>query len=653
MLKLLGELDDRFVDEAGAQNADELKKLNIRNKKRKRRIVTLVCAAILLTVAMLWLFVPYRTTPPSVSKYNNSTYYDLICTINVMTYEKPRYKNNFDMICRQLSSIGKKRSPTATAPYVVDEEIYSEVTDNQVEGVIEADLFKRSDKYIYYLDTDRIVVYSINGIESAEVGSYELRKDLKAQKYGKCDFFGIYLSKDCKTLYVLGNNYYDGLKITALISYDVSNPAAINKIDAIYFSGSYFSSRMINGKITVVTKSEFYRDYLDFDNKKTFLPYTIKDQTYDYLKSDEIVMAQNPTNATYLSVFNVDTDGLEVTDKIAYLSYSSDNMYVTNDKLYLSFTYYDTVEILDVKRVIPQTEISCVDIGDKFTHMGTVCIDGKIDDRYSMDEYDGILRVFTTTTRYRETYGKYVKKMIAERVLNADLYCIDVDTFEIAASVKSFAPEGESVKSARFDKNMAYVCTSVELTDPVFFFDLTDIQHITYTDTGIISGLSTSLVNFKDGYLLGIGVGDRNTLKIEVYKQGEEKVESVSSFELIGAGYSFDYHSYYIDRENGFVGLGIKYYKASDYREWEKYKDSMVQIYGVDRSNYYGNGIIRYLLLKFDGEKLVPVVNSELGDQQVHVDEQGLVRATLIDGYLYTVTRFGLFVQRIPQKFLN
>jgi hypothetical protein len=57
--------------------------------------------------------------------------------------------------------------------------------------------------------------------------------------------------------------------------------------------------------------------------------------------------------------------------------------------------------------------------------------------------------------------------------------------------------------------------------------------------------------------------------------------------------------------------------------------------------------------LKFDGEKLVPVVNSELGEKEEHLDEPGLVRATIIDGYLYTVTGYGLFVQRIPQKFLN
>ena len=74
MLNLLSELDDRFVDEAGVQNTDELKKLNIRNKKCKRRIVTLVCAAILLTVAMLWLFVPYRTTPRNMKMFQFSTY---------------------------------------------------------------------------------------------------------------------------------------------------------------------------------------------------------------------------------------------------------------------------------------------------------------------------------------------------------------------------------------------------------------------------------------------------------------------------------------------------------------------------------------------------------------------------------------------------
>ena len=72
--------------------------------------------------------------------------------------------------------------------------------------------------------------------------------------------------------------------------------------------------------------------------------------------------------------------------------------------------------------------------------------------------------------------------------------------------------------------------------------------HITYKDTGDIKGYSSSLVDFGDGYLLGIGYGnDRNTLKIEIYVETENGVVSLCSYERRDTQFSEDYKSYYIE----------------------------------------------------------------------------------------------------------
>ena len=103
----------------------------------------------------------------------------------------------------------------------------------------------------------------------------------------------------------------------------------------------------------------------------------------------------------------------------------------------------------------------------------------------------------------------------------------------MVAKVERFAPKGETVRSVRFDGDYAYVCTAIQLTDPVFFFDLSDLSNITYKDTGTISGFSTSLVDLGDGFLMGIGVGSLSTtLKVEIYVEGEQGVESYCSYEL-------------------------------------------------------------------------------------------------------------------------
>ena len=158
------------------------------------------------------------------------------------------------------------------------------------------------------------------------------------------------------------------------------------------------------------------------------------------------------------------------------------------------------------------------------------------------------------------------------------------------------------MRSVRFDGTDAYVCTAVELTDPVFFFDLSDVNNITYKDTGNIEGFSSSLVNFGNGYLLGIGRGSAwDTLKVEVYAEGANAVESVCSFELAQAAWSEVYKSYYIDRQNSLLGLGY-----------------------IDK---YGES--RYMVLLFDGYEMSAVLDTHLaGDPET-------MRGVYIDDWFY------------------
>jgi uncharacterized secreted protein with C-terminal beta-propeller domain len=137
------------------------------------------------------------------------------------------------------------------------------------------------------------------------------------------------------------------------------------------------------------------------------------------------------------------------------------------------------------------------------------------------------------------------------------------------------------------------------------------MSNITYTDTGVIEGYSSSLVNFGENTLLGIGYGDnRSTLKIEVYAEDGGKVESLCAYEKPGFGFSEDYKSYFIDRENGLVGLAVS-----------------------DQTT--GNLKFRYILLAYNGYELVEVENV-LFDGYIDI---AFARAALADGYFYVMAR--------------
>ena len=138
-----------------------------------------------------------------------------------------------------------------------------------------------------------------------------------------------------------------------------------------------------------------------------------------------------------------------------------------------------------------------------------------------------------------------------------------------------------------------------------------EFLYFVWTDTGIIDGFSSSLINFGE-YLLGIGRSDVWGLKIEAYAQGEGKVESLAKFELRCA-YPVEYKAYFIDREHNLLGMAVM-----DYEIKEPY----------------------YMLLQFDGEQFYRI-------QKLPMERFADARAAMIDGWLYVLYDDQLIVQQV------
>lgn len=625
-----GAADGKFVSEAAPYK--------VIKPKRARLAATLIAACLCLTllVCNLWLFIPFNTDPPDVSRYADSEYYGIIQRLNELTHEKPKYKNNAEKLMAELNDgfryvtdggflkgensldgTAMPDAPTLESPG--DGNSYEEITDNQVEGVIEADRIKRSDSHIFYLNDNVLRVYDIAGENTKEVGSYTFDADgLDITGGGSLNYYvskwEFYLSSDCKTVTVI-TQYFEkdaySQRYVKLISLDVSDPESIVKKGEFTITGSYKSSRNTNGSILLLTEFEFSKNTLDFDDETTFLPQINEGDGFRSIPSDGIVCPEELNTTRYTVVIKLNEKDLKLQGSAAFLSYT-DKVYVSNEHVFLTRVFADKKKNGDGTYVRnSMTEISCLAYGGEgFERKGSVTVRGYIKDQWSMDEYEGILRVFTTTNATVVSERTYSNGSVSADVImtatgnsNASLYCIDLSTFKTVASVIDFAPPREEIQSVRFDKEMAYVCTSIELSDPVFFFDLSDLNNITYKDTGTIEGFSTSLINLGNGYLLGIGRGGSwGSLKIEVYEETEDGVRSVCSYERENVEYSTEYKSYYVDRENRIVGLGI-----------------------MDRN--YGRSA--YIVLHFDGYELTELVNEPLLGQPY------AMRGVCIDGYMY------------------
>lgn len=624
-----------------------------RAHRRNAVVVTSICLAV--SILAVVLFVPYSTTPPDVSMYAGSDYYNLIQRLNEATYQKPRYKNNFEALVDNLDFGLRKGGLTMAGPmpmapgdapnYELNEGSsngnYEEVTDNQVDGVIEPDLMKRSDQYIFYFLGLRLQVYSIAAEESELVGEFTLPANCKSED-GTLDFSGaeLFLSEDCKTLTLVSEGFWypNGSKyqhyFTGLINIDVSDPTNITIKNEWYFVGRYVAARMVNGCILLVCNTTIGKNEIDFENPSTYVPQYGVPEDMKCISGENIVCPQSVDNLQYTVISKLDAQNLKMEDCLALLSYSQE-LYVSEDTIYATHSYTEiNQEKFDNNfQQKTMTEITGISYsGEGLEILGTIALEGNVKNQYSMDQYEGVLRVVTSTTvRYfKETfYGEFASTTTSAVDRNVNLYCIDLSNWEIAAEVIAFAPDGEDAQSVRFDGYNAYVCTAEVITikDPVYFFDLSDMDNITWKDTGTIDGYSTSLIQMGDGYLLGIGFGEERTLKIEVYKETESGVISVCSY-VQDTLFSSEYKSYYIDRKRKLIGVPI--YN----RFYTEDRHSMVDI--------------KYILLSFDGSRLNVIKEIDCITMSDHFSASR-VRSDLIGEHLYLLCYNKIIVERLER----
>ena len=601
-------IDEEYIEEA-----------DIRKTKQplpwRRLIAVAACVAVVLAGAgAFWLMAPDSDPiPPQLRPYQDSEYFPLIQKLDAY-YQSLGYSNGngtvtFPATMAPTLGMPELDGSTGTPDYSEGGQSYQETTDNQVEGVIEADLIKRSDKYIYYYGQNVLNVYSIEGENSKKVGSYAFERSDAGQQDE------IYLSEDCKTVTRISVEYGESC-CTKIISLDVSNPEHIVEKSRVSLNYIMDTSRKVDGTILLMGTYGITRE-LDYSDPSTFVPQIATPDGTVCVPMNNIILPDELKTTVYTVICKLNENTLELMGSAAFLSYAN-GVYVSKDNIFAT-RYYTEEETKDnVTSATTMSEIAAISYsGDSLTPIGSVSIAGMVKDQYSMDEYNGILRVATTTrVSTSETYtidGEEMVKFTPAKT-SASLYCIDLSTWKVVAKVENFAPEGETVRSARFEGDIAYVCTAKALTDPVFFFDLSDLSNITYTDTGTIEGFSTSLISFGDGYLVGIGVGNTSsTLKLEVYQETDDGVKSVCVHQIQGAYYSPDYKSYLIDREHQLIGLGI-----------------------IDRTTSAGRRNTRYLLFSYQEGQLILVGTVEYDD----VYRPQYIRSVYIDGYLYVFAQY-------------
>ena len=380
---------------------------------------------------------------------------------------------------------------------------YSE-TNVRTEGVDEADIVKTDGKYIYILRKQSdLTIVKADGAELSEISTIHFFDNPDWTAGGR-EFF-INGSK----LHIISQDYevredddyyyyYSRMRqVTDVLTYDISDPAAPVFEGRMRQNGQYREARMNGGKLYIF--SVWYPDIDDDYADSMIVPQAGgKD-----IPAEQVCIPDIVTEAEMLIVTSVDPENpSEILDSKALVS-GAEQLYVSGSGIYAAN--------VDYRSSRTRTEIV------KFTYedgaiegraAGT--IRGTVKDTFSIDEYDGNLRVLTT---YQGTDRGELIELLND-IFDLDigggdrwtrhnaLFILDENMNRIGKL--SNLAEGEEIKSARFFGNIAYFVT-FRNTDPLFTADLSDPRSPKILGQLKIPGFSAYLHPMGDNLLAGLG----------------------------------------------------------------------------------------------------------------------------------------------------
>lgn len=307
--------------------------------------------------------------------------------------------------------------------------------------------------------------------------------------------------------------YYGGAyeNITMAVAYDISDRKKPVEEWRVFQDGNYISSRLIGDELVLL--SNYYVDITDDEEKvrENCIPENSCDgKEFSRVSVNDICIMDKIYDTSYLVASVLDTDD-ENTLKTEAVLGAGENVYCTTETLYATSTDYDwenerMAEVFDLSST-QKTQIYKFDIRDyDIKYQKNAAVDGSALNQFSMDEYNGYLRIATTSGNWGDSLVNQV-------------YVLD-ENLETVGLLKNIA-KGERIESVRFTGNTAYVVTFVQ-TDPLFVIDLTDVTAPKILGELKLPGYSAYLHPVGDGLVMGVGLdgtesGTNGGMKVSLF----------------------------------------------------------------------------------------------------------------------------------------
>lgn len=431
-------------------------------------------------------------------------------------------------------------------------------TNVREEGVGEADIVKTDGGRLYIVNGQTVEIVGIEAAEMEELAELRLADDCYiAELYVQDDRLVIIYTRTEPS--VDGDGYYNNYRdYTNALVYDISDRTNPVKMGNNSQSGYYNTMRVRDGYVYVI--SNFYADAAA--SRADTAAYIPEVQGRAMAAAD-IYMPQRQMGDQYtvITSFSIE-DPSEKTDSKAVFG-SSGMCYVSTENIYVTEGWYgqDDAEVT-------QTSIRKVAYKDGILQgEAQTKVDGTLNDSFSIDEYNGYLRLVTTVSPVSSGgigIARFFSGDTEERQQedSNSLYVLDED-LEITGEIHDLAKD-ESVYSARFMGDVGYFVTFKQV-DPLFSVDLSDPADPKIIGELKIPGFSEYLHPYGDGRLLGIGMDvdeesvTTDGVKISMFDISDpadvKEEETYVLEDLYGTDVGYNYKAVFVDLEKNLFGF--------------------------------------------------------------------------------------------------
>lgn len=598
------EQDLLYKIEVGSENVvvpDSLKPENMKKKleqcaweerRRKRRrqwkFAGAAAACIVLVAGITVYQNRTRMVKPDSAVINSADSSDGVvaksvekCPVNKGNHENQKYyAKSYKEIRKYIEASEKEETAKgSTKEQLLCADATGDYSNTNVrqEGVDEADVAKTDGRYLYVLEDDGDYVSIVDTkINMKKISEIKAPKDETIEEF--------YLTEKNKKVVMICSNssdddYEDAEDVTRssliskqtegtqVVTYDVQDKKHPKKVGKVSQSGEYESSRISDGYLYL------FSNYWVPENWKkkhpsTYIPYV----DGDLMKAKDIYLPEGTKGCMYEIVSSIN---LKQPDKIAdskAIFSEGGDAYVSNKNIY----YYEEEWTGNGKQEKTLLRKLSYKKG-KLAVVAQKTFRGYLNDSFSIDEYDGYLRMVVTRGKTNAVYVLDQKLKLTGKITNL--------------------AKDERVYSARFLGATGYFVTYKE-TDPLFSVDLSNPKNPKILGRLKIPGFSNYLHFYGEDKLLGIGMdvdkkGDvTDGVKLSMFdisdKKNVKEEHKYTLKDVYSTDVEWDYKAALIDVEKNIIGFPAggenrQMYYLFSYTEEKGFQCNMKEkIYGSD-----------------------------------------------------------------------